>query len=117
MYSERLMTWCRGATHAGEPAEETHRGVAGEPGCGPYLILRFQVEEGQVRAARFRTYPCPVVTACAEATCALSEGRSLERLRLLTPAEIALLVGGVPEGKEHCPALAAEALARMAPVT
>jgi nitrogen fixation NifU-like protein len=114
MYSERLMTLFRGATHAGELPGETHRGVAGTPGCGPYIVLGLRVEDGVVRQARFRTYGCPAAMACAEVVCAVSEGRPLALLQALTAADVNHLVGGVPDGKEHCPELAAQALARAA---
>jgi len=110
MYSERLMTLFRGATHAGELEGQTHRGVAGAPGCGPYLVLGLRVEGGVVRQARFQTYGCPAAMACAEVVCAMSEGRPLALLQQLTAADVDRLVGGVPEGKEHCPELAAQAL-------
>ena len=117
MYSERLMTIVHGATHQGELAAATHRGVGGSPGCGPYIVLLFRVVEEIVREARFQTYGCPTAMACAEMACALSEGRSLSRLQILTPADLERLVGGVPRGKEHCPALAVEALTRAQPLT
>jgi NifU-like protein involved in Fe-S cluster formation len=113
MYSERLMTLFRGATHAGELEGQTHRGVAGAPGCGPYVVLGLRVEDGVVRQARFQTHGCPVVMACAEVVCVLSEGRPLVLLQRLTAADVNRLVGGVPEGKEHCPELAARALAQV----
>jgi nitrogen fixation protein NifU and related proteins len=116
MYSERLMTIFRGATHAGELAEATHGGVGGIPGCGPYIVLSLRVDEGVVLEARFETYGCPTAIACAEMVCALCEGRTLSRLQVVTAADVERLVGGVPRGKEHCPALAVEALARVAPL-
>jgi NifU-like protein involved in Fe-S cluster formation len=117
MYSERLMAIVHGATHQGELVAPTHCGVGGTPGCGPYIELLFRVEEGVVREARFQTYGCPTAMACAEIACTFSEGKSLARLGLLTAADLAACVGGVPEGKEHCPQLATLALARVAPLT
>ena len=114
MYSERLMALFHGATHAGELTEATHRGVAGAPGCGPYIALSFCVEAEVVRVARWETYGCPAAMACAEIVCRLSEGRPLSLLQRLTADDVNRLVGGVPEGKEHCPELAAQALTRMA---
>jgi nitrogen fixation NifU-like protein len=114
MISERLMRIFQGATHHGELPEATHRGVAGTPGCGPYIALAFLVEEGIVTRARFATYGCPTAMACAEIVCAISEGRSLAHLPAVSAVDVTVLVGGVPEGKEHCPALAAQALTNVA---
>ena len=116
MYSEQLMNLFHDASHAGTLPGETHRGVGGTPGGGPFIVLAFRVAEEVVREARFQTYGCPAAIACAEMVCRVSEGRQLSLLQALTAAEITLLVGGVPEGKEHCPALAAQALARLAPL-
>jgi nitrogen fixation NifU-like protein len=116
VYSERLMRIVQGAIHQGELAAATHRGVGGRPGCGPYIVLLFRVDEEIVREARFQTYGCPTAMACAEVACTFSEGKPLARLAALTAADLAACVGGVPEGKEHCPRLATEALARVAAV-
>jgi NifU-like protein involved in Fe-S cluster formation len=102
--------------HAGALADATHRGQAGTPGQGPYLVLAFRVDSGRVAAARFRTYGCPAVIAYAEAACAWCEGRPLSGLGSVTASEVCRWVGGVPEGKEHCPELAAQALAGTLPL-
>src|SRR5712692_5876874 len=110
------MVLSRGSSRGGTAEGETHRGAGGEPGHGPHVVLSLRVEEGIVRQARFRTYGCPVAIACAEATCAWCEGKPLEALAGVTPALITDWLGGVPRGKEHCPALAALALATLAGV-
>lgn len=51
--------------------------------------------------------------ACAEAACGWIERRRVEQAAGLTPGLVAELVQGVPEGKEHCPLLVAEALAAL----
>jgi NifU-like protein involved in Fe-S cluster formation len=111
------MTIVQGATHQGELTTATHRGVGGSPGRGPYILLLFRVDEEIVREARFQTYGCPTAMACAEVACTFSEGKRLARLGALTAADLAACVGGVPEGKEHCPRLATEALAQVSAVT
>jgi NifU-like protein involved in Fe-S cluster formation len=115
MYSERLMAVFNAATHRGELPEATHRGVGGTPGCGPYITLLFRVEDGVVKQARFDTYGCPTAIACAEIVCTMSEGQALAQLPAVTPEDLSLLLGGVPRGKEHCPALAVQALTELAP--
>ncbi len=111
------MALFRSQAHAGEVGGATHGGQAGVPGMGPWLTLRFRVEDGMVRRAGFTTYGCPVIMACGEAVCALSEGRQLAALQALVTAEVVCKsVGGVPEGKEHCPQLAARALSATVPL-
>lgn len=113
MYSERLMALFHSARHAGALVGATHRGVGGTPGGGPYLVLSFRVEAGVVREARYKTYGCPAAIACAEAACAWSEQQELKTLTEATPSAVTEWVGGIPEGKEHCPELAARALTEV----
>jgi nitrogen fixation NifU-like protein len=117
MYSERIMALFRGATHHGTAAGETHRGAGGERGAGPWVLVSARVEDAVVREARFQTYGCPTATACSEVACRLAEGKPLALLREISARVILLCVGGVAEGKEHCPELAAAALADLAPTT
>jgi nitrogen fixation NifU-like protein len=114
VYSKQVMVLFHGSRHAGTAEGETHPGAGGEPGRGPHIVLSLRVEDGVVRDARYQTYGCPVAIACSEAACLWSKGRPLEALRAVTPAEVTEWVGGVPEGKEHCPQLAARALNRAA---
>jgi nitrogen fixation NifU-like protein len=111
-----MMRIAQNATHEGELEDATHRGAGGTPGRGPYIVLQFRVDEDTVTRARFTTYGCPTAMACAEIVCMVSEGRRLAGIPRVTPADVTLLVGGVPEGKEHCPVLAVEALTQMAPL-
>jgi nitrogen fixation protein NifU and related proteins len=116
MYSERIMALLRGATHNGTASGETHRGAGGERGAGPWMVLSARVDSRVIQEVRFQTYGCPTATACAEIACILAEGKPLELLGEINPRVITLCVGGVAEGKEHCPELAATALATLAPV-
>jgi nitrogen fixation NifU-like protein len=110
MYSERLTALFHVAAHAGTAAGETHRGVGGTTGGGPYVVFSLRVEEGIVREARFRTYGCPAMIGCSEAACAWSEGQPLSELLQVTAAAVTCWVEGVPAGKDHCPELTAQAL-------
>src|SRR5205807_1408352 len=81
MLTPLLMLLYQSQAHAGELEGATHRGVAGEPGCGPYLVIRMRVKNGIIREARFLTYGCPVMMACGELVCLRSEGEPLEAIR------------------------------------
>jgi nitrogen fixation NifU-like protein len=113
MYSEEVRALFRAPAHAGKAAGETHRGVGGTPGGGPFVVLSLRVAEGVVREARFQTYGCPAAIACSEVACVWCEGQPLSALPVVTAADVTRWVAGVPEGKEHCPELAARALAQV----
>ena len=116
MYSERLQSLFHQREHAGSLPDATHVGEGGVRGAGPYIQLWVRCGDDRIEAARFRTFGCPAAIACAEAACRMGEGRPLAEVRTLTIAEICAEVGGVPDGKEHCPALAVEALASLVPI-
>ena len=61
MLSPLLMLLYQSQAHAGEVEGATHQGTAGEPGCGPYLVITMRGEREVVREARFRDTgtPCP----------------------------------------------------------
>jgi nitrogen fixation protein NifU and related proteins len=117
VYSHELMRLFHAPEHAGSLPEATHAGTAGTPGCGPFLCLWLKVQDGVVETARWRTFGCPACMACGEAVCRWSEKRRVQELSQVTAAAIMEWVGGVPEEKQHCPRLAAEALrAAIGPV-
>lgn len=84
--------------------EATHQGAQGIEGEGPYVLLWFQLNsDGLIVGASHQTNGCPSIIACASLACRLLTGRSLEQALLLTPQDIALILGGLPEGKGDCP--------------
>lgn len=95
--------------------DATHYGEAGTPGHGPYIQLWLRVEDGIVDVARFKTYGCPAAVACAEAAATWTEGRPISELTEVSAALVSDWVDGVPEGKEHCLTLAADALRSAKP--
>lgn len=88
----------------------THKGVAGTPGDGPHMILWFQVENGCIRKATYATYPCPAAVASGSITATLLTGRTIEQALRLTAEAVICVLQGLPEGKEECAHLAANAV-------
>jgi nitrogen fixation NifU-like protein len=85
-------------------------GFAGEPGGGPYVQIWLKVDQERIVQARYETNGCPSSIACSSILCELAIGRSVAKMRLIEPAELALIAGGLPEGKEHYADLAVRAL-------
>jgi NifU-like protein involved in Fe-S cluster formation len=69
------------------------------------MEMWFEVGDGVIRRAGYRTYGCPVAIACGSMTAQAATGRTIEQILRLTSRDIALLLGGLPKGKEHCPEL------------
>nr|WP_309698013.1 iron-sulfur cluster assembly scaffold protein [Armatimonas sp.] len=88
----------------------THTGTAGTPGGGPYVVLWFVVSGERIDRAAYKTFGCPAAIASASMVAELVEGRLVEAALMLTESELIQALGGLPEGKEHCPKLAVQAL-------
>lgn len=112
MYNDLAQAHINNPRNPGPLETATHTGVAGVPGEGPYMILWFEVRAGAIVRAAFRTYGCAAATAVGSITTVLLTGRTVEQALRLTARDIDLVLGGMPEGKEQCAALAAEAVAR-----
>src|SRR5579871_3971983 len=87
----------------------THEGVAGVPGDGPYGPA-IRGGGGKIVRAAYQTYGCPGAIACGSMTAQVLTGRTIEQALRLEEKDLVLLLGGLPEGKEHCPQLAIQAL-------
>jgi nitrogen fixation NifU-like protein len=110
VYSETVQRILADPAHTGELAEASHKGVAGAPGEGPYLILWLEIVGDTILRASFQTYGCPAAVASGSLLTTLVTGMPVEKTRLLTSENLLLLLGGLPEGKEFCAALAIDAL-------
>lgn len=110
MFSPTVMDHTHRPRNTGPLDSATHRGVAGEPGEGPYLILEFEIEDGRILKAAYQTYGCPAAIASGSVVAELLIGRTTNQASKLTVEDLTRLLHGVPEGKEHCPQLAILAL-------
>jgi NifU-like protein involved in Fe-S cluster formation len=95
------------------PLEGANRfGQAGDPGGGPYVLLWFIVEGQQIKQGSYQTYGCPAAVACASFAAEFLAGKTIQQALAMDAKDISLLLGGLPEGKGHCPALVVTVLGR-----
>lgn len=90
----------------------THTGTAGTPGEGPYVVLWLRVEDEVIAAAAYKTFGCPAAIASASVLAQWVEGKSFSEALEFDELTLTELLGGLPEGKDHCPRLAVQALHR-----
>lgn len=89
--------------------------VAGVPQSGPFLVLYLRVESGRVEDASFQTHGCAPSIAAGSFLCTVLPGeRLIEAAERWTEVAIHEALGGLPDHKRHCSALAATALLRAA---
>ena len=85
-------------------------GQVGTPGQGQWIAFWVRVTDGTITEARFQTYGRPAIIACGSAICERLPGRSVKEAAELDAETLNEMLGGLPLGKEHCPAMAIAAL-------
>lgn len=85
-------------------------GQSGNPGAGPWMRLIFQFDGTIFTDAKFETYGCPTAIRCGDWVAKWAIGRAPEQVQVIEAADLIVVVGGVPLGKEFCADLAVEAL-------
>lgn len=110
MFSQTALDHISSPRNAGRLDAFTHYGCGGVPGDGPYVELWFQVEGSRVIRAGQESNGCPSTMACASYISAISVNREVESICKLSPAELILLIGGLPPGKERSAELSVQAL-------
>ncbi len=111
MYSAIVQDHFHQPRRVGPLAGATHTGTAGVVGEGPYLVLWLKVDEdNKIVDAAYQTFGCPAAIASGSVLAELVEGKSPAEALLVSEENIVESLGGLPEGKDHCPRLAVQAL-------
>ncbi len=74
------------------------------------MVLWLEIANGRIEKAAYQSFGCPAAIACASAAAEWAIGKRVEEAGALTPERVVELLESLPEGKEHCPQLAAAAL-------
>ena len=88
----------------------THIGTSGIPGEGPFVKIWLKIESEQVIAAAYQTHGCPSSVAAASLVTQLVIGKDLNWIQELSPRDVLVILGGLPEGKEKFAFMAVDAL-------
>ena len=110
MYSPKVLEHLENPRNVGEMANATAHGEATNPVCGDLLHLYLKLADGKISAASFKVQGCPPSIAAGSALTELITGLTIEAARQLTPADITRALESLPRNKEHCSALAIDAL-------
>lgn len=77
------------------------------------MEIWLKIEGGVIRQGAYCTHGCPSSRAVGSALCQIvSTGMNTETARRMTPADLIVVVGGLPEGKEPFATMAVEAMLR-----
>jgi nitrogen fixation protein NifU and related proteins len=110
MYSSKAQEHFHQPRRVGPLEGATHTGTAGTPGEGPYVMLWLRVEDEVIAAAAYKTFGCPAAIASASMLAELVEGKRVSEALELDEMTLTRALDGLPEGKDHCPRLAIQAL-------
>ncbi len=88
-------------------------GHGGIPGEGPYISIWLSLAQGRVLDVRCRCNGCPSALQVTDRCSLVLQGRSLEAIQRLDRADIELIAGKLPEGKEYYYDLARTAIENL----
>jgi nitrogen fixation NifU-like protein len=81
------------------------------------VVLWLRVEDEVIAAAAYKTFGCPAAIASASVLAELVEGSAVADALAIDEVTLMRVLDGLPEGKDHCPRLAIEALGRALAVS
>jgi NifU-like protein involved in Fe-S cluster formation len=110
MYSDQLVARFLAPAHIGDVDAPDALGVEGNITCGDVVHLSVKVQDGLIGEARFRSQGCATAIAAADVCCELVQGWTVTAAETLELSEITAALGGIPEEREGCAAIALGAL-------
>lgn len=110
MFSAAVLDHTLNPRNSGPLKGANRFGQTGEPGAGPYVQLWFLVVDSTIRQCSYETYGCPAAVACASFVAEFVVGKTVSQALLMAPEDISVMLGGLPEGKGHCPTLVVRAI-------
>ena len=113
-YTDTIRRWASDTRHTGllNPAHGTGEVGLGEEEAGRRLAVRFtlQVELEHIIDARFQVFGCGFTIAACAAAADLAIGSTLREARAIDAKRIDHHLDGLPQERDYCARLAAEAL-------
>jgi nitrogen fixation NifU-like protein len=110
VYSQIVLDHFHNPRNVGPLEGATHKGVAGFPGEGQYVILFLKIEEGIIQKVAYNVNGCPAMVGAASFLTEFLVGQNALDAIKLTAEQLIKKLGGLPEGKEHAALMAIEAL-------
>lgn len=109
-YSEKVMDHFANPRNVGEIKDADGIGEVGNPVCGDMMTFYIKVKDGKLEDVKFKTFGCGAAIAVSSMVAEMAKGKTLDEAMLLTNAQVAETLGGLPPNKMHCSNLGADAL-------
>ncbi|MGH9856066.1 MAG: iron-sulfur cluster assembly scaffold protein [Blastocatellia bacterium] len=110
MYSPKVLEHLENPRNVGEMEDATASAVSTNPVCGDLLYLYLKVADGKIIEASFKAQGCPPSIAAGSVLTEMITNLTLEEARKLAPQDVTRALESLPRNKEHCSALAIDAL-------
>ena len=110
MYSEKVIEHFISPRNVGRMLDADGVGTIGEPGCGDHCMIFIKVREDRIHDISFLMFGCGPAIASGSITTVLAKGKTLQEALQISEQDIIHALGGLPEIKQHCSNLGAEAL-------
>lgn len=86
------------------------KGVVGNIKCGDQMIIVIKVKDNKIIDCKWKTYGCASAIASTSMLSEVVKGMTLDEAYHISPKDITLKLGGLPEHKIHCSVLGDKAL-------
>lgn len=109
-YTEKVLDHFQKPRNMGQIPNASGVGEVGNATCGDIMRIYLSIENNVIIDVKFQTYGCGAAVATTSMLTELVKGKTLEEALLITNADVAEELGGLPPVKMHCSNLAADAL-------
>jgi nitrogen fixation protein NifU and related proteins len=110
MYSDKVMDHFANPRNVGVIEEADGVGEEGNPVCGDMMTFYIKVEDGKLADVKYKTFGCGAAIAVSSILSTMAVGKSLPEALLISRADVATELDGLPKQKMHCSNLGSDAL-------
>jgi nitrogen fixation NifU-like protein len=114
-YNKKVMNEFRNPKNMGEIKNPSGIGKIGNPTCGDIMEVYIKVEKDKkgdeiLKDIKFKTFGCAAAIATSSMITKLSKGKKLKDVERIDYKQVVNALGGLPNIKIHCSAMASQAL-------
>ena len=114
-YNKKVLKEFTNPKNMGEIKNANGIGKIGNPTCGDILLVYIKVEKDKkgeeiLTDIKFKTFGCAAAIATSSMITKLAKGKKLSEVEKINYKDIVDALGGLPNIKIHCSAMASQAL-------